>query len=104
MQVLWKCPDQLRAGTQRDWLNLQLQGRGYIEEDIPRIVASGGAWLTVADIAFDTTAEGDTIKTLCLTRMSADPFIQAGSYVQFHHCDHYDDANTCAVTLQRTVK
>jgi len=105
VQVEWRCPNQTRANTQRDWLAAQLTGRGFVGP-APRAAFEGrlGMFVTRADIAFDTTQEGDTVKTLCLTRMSADSFIQAGSSVQFHECPHDDGLNTCLVTLVRTVK
>jgi len=106
VQVEWRCSNQTRANTQRDWLNAQLVGRGFVSEHLPAAAADSklGVWVTRADIAFDTTQEGDTVKTLCLTRMSADSFIQAGSSVQFHECPHDDGLNTCNDTLVRTVK
>jgi hypothetical protein len=105
VQVFWNCSNQTRAEIQRDWLNLQLQGRGYISEAIPRATFLDGVWRTMADVGFNTTTEGDVVKALCLTRMSADPFITSGSWVKFHHCPHDDDdSNTCSSTLQTTVK
>jgi hypothetical protein len=106
VQVEWICTDEVRAGTQRDWLNLQLTGRNYISESIPRarFKPSRGIWITVCDVAFSTLAEGDIVRTLCLSRMSADPLIAAGSWVQYHECPHEDGLNTCLSTLVRTVK
>lgn len=104
VQVDWRCSNQTRANTQRDWLNAQLVGRGYIAENLPAALLRRGAWVTLANVAFDTTQEGETVKTLCLSRMAADSFIQAGSSVQFHECPHDDGLNTCASTLVVTVK
>lgn len=106
VQVEWRCPDQTRANTQRDWLNFQLQGRGYVSEDLPRAVLDPRrtVWVTRCDVGFTTLQDGQTIKTLCLSRMSADPLIQAGSWVQHHECPHDDGLNTCTATLTRTTK
>jgi len=104
VQVEWRCSNQTRANTQRDWLNLQLSGRSFISEDLPKAKLVRGVWLTLADVAFDTVAEGDTVTTLALARMAADSFIQAGSSVQVHTCKHDDGVNDCAATLTRTVK
>jgi len=105
VQVEWLCPDQVRAGIQRDWLNLQLTGRGFISTALPQAtLRHGDVWMTVADVAFDTVAEGDTVMTLALARMAADPFIQAGSWVQKHTCKHEDGINDCPSSLVRTVK
>lgn len=104
VQVEWIGANQTRANTQRDWLNLQLTGRGYVAENIPAARLSRGVWKTVADVAFDTVAEGDTVTTLALARMSADTFILAGSYVQKHTCPHDDGVNTCTSTVVRTTK
>lgn len=106
VQVEWNCSNQTRAITQRDWLNAQLVGRGYIAEDIPRVKLKRGVWTTRCDIAFDTVAEGDTIRTLCLSRQAADSFILTGSYTQFHTCRHEDGIMDCSTApdLVRTVK
>lgn len=104
VQVEWFGANQTRANTQRDWLNLQLSGRGFIAQDIPRASFKRGVWVTVCDVAFDTVQEGDTVKTLALARQAADPFILAGSWTQVHSCPHDDGSNGCAATLVRTVK
>lgn len=106
VQVEWRCANQTRANTQRDWLNLQLQGRGYIAEDIPvaELNPRLGVWVTRCNVAFNTLQDGSTIKTLCLSRQGADTFILAGSWTQYHECPHDDGLNTCAATLVRTVK
>lgn len=102
----WRCPNELRAGTQRDWLNLQLQGRGFISDQLPlaELSPTRGVWVTRCDVAFNTLLEGETIRTLALSRQAADPFIQAGSWTQHHECPHDDGLNTCVDTLTRTVK
>ena len=106
MQVEWLCPNQLRANTQRDWLALQLQGRGFVA-DVPPFAELNPlreVWVTRCDVAFDTVLEGQTIQTLALARQAADPFIQAGSWTQHHDCPHDDGLNSCVDTLTRTVK
>jgi len=106
IQVEWRCSNQTRANTQRNWLNAQLTGRAYISESLPEATFDGkrGIWVTRADVAFDTVQEGETVTTLCLSRMSADSFILADSWVQKHECPHEDGLNTCVDTLVRTVK
>lgn len=106
LQLEWDCPDELRAGTQRDWLELQLQGRGYVADlpPEPGFSPQRGVWVTVCNVRFNTVAEGDIVKTLALTRMGADPFIAPGSWVQFHSCPHDEGSNGCAGSVVRTVK
>lgn len=104
VQIEWHCANQTRADTQRDWLILQLSGRGYLAEEMPRTQLKRGEWVTTANIGFNTVAEGNTVTTLCTSRQAADPFILSGSWTQVHTCPHEDGSNTCASTLIRTVK
>jgi hypothetical protein len=104
VQVSWSAPDETRANNQRTWLNAQLSGRGYISEDLPQVALVRTTWLTYADVGFDTTQEGDTVKTLCLSRQNADPTILAGSWTQFHECPHEEGTNVCSDTVERITK
>lgn len=104
VQVQWWAANQTRANTQRDWLNLQLTGRGYVAEDIPRAELRRGAWVTACNVGFDTVAEGNTVTTLALARQAADSFILAGSWTQVHECPHDDGTNGCTTSVVRTVK
>lgn len=104
IQVEWRCANQVRAETQRDWLALQFQGRGFVTEAPVQSAFYGHKqlWLTTCNVAFNTTQDGDTIKTLVSSRQNSDPFILAGSWWQHHACPHDEGVNSCVAT--RTVK
>lgn len=104
VQCWWRCSNQTRADQQRNWLDLQLQGRSFVAPVSPKVVNKGGEFVTIADVAFDTAIEGGVVETLMLSRQGTDPFILSGSWTEKHSCDHEDGGNSCADTVARTVK
>lgn len=104
VQVEWNGANQTRANNSRDWLALQLAGRGYEAQVSPLARLKRGVWTTQANILFTTTSEAEIVKTLVAARMSADPFILSGSWMQIHECPHDEGLNNCASTLVRTTK
>lgn len=106
VQLEWRSTTQTRANNTRTWLNGQLTGRQFETPMAPTTYShpNKGGWITQADIAFDTTAEGEVVRALVSARMSSDSTIAAGSWWQFHECPHQDGGNGCAASTVRTTK
>jgi hypothetical protein len=104
IQVFWEFNQQVRADAARTWLNGQLSGRSYIEENLPPVTLMRGRWRMVADVSFDTLAEARVIQTLADARQSADSFILPGGYFTYHVCEHDEGINRCKQWLEKTVK
>lgn len=110
VRIRWCFAAQTRANTARTWLDGQLSGRTFITEHLPPVANDPRyGWVVTADVSFDTTTEGNTIKTLADARQSSDTFVQglsAGkeSYTLYHNCAHTDGTGVCTSGVVRTVK